>query len=750
MTAYRALLTLGTLAVSLGASSTAKANTEIALSFELPPASQEEAEPTAIAAATSAPPEVEVRAAESEQPEDSQVVSLPIPPGAENPPMASDRDRPAGVYGGLDAVAIGTVPSVHALLPPPPPIPDHLQQAVTAIVPSPLPEAPLPGSVQLSKTDIKERVALFFDVEKPAVTSEDAETEIVSPPPETVPVASLSHSLENLTSLFEGGTDSLVAWAVGSAEGTRTPEGHKNPAYFGHVDPGNGVWNMGTFSYQHGANTPEEADEKQLRRLQSQTEQLQQQALDKGLQLSQEELVNGIDLANQAPLAALDRGGYLDWLQEARQLGMSGSEAIVWARTRSFIDPDTQRWNAPGLGNNIHSISHDQERRANAIARAIDAFTAKFQVPAGPVAEPILMAAEPPTEAIASAIDDVAFGLEQFSNTALKAKAENQDNAATSTASLPPEVSEPSKEAEATVETEVGTSSPATVDALTGAPLVAGLSQSRELTAAIAPAEPGRPVFNWLSRALAKIASPSAIPLSTEVSPTAISSNTLPQEFKDENVEPADVSTADSLKISDTEEIPDEAVAIASDSLPASADSLGPNSEFAHQLEDDTTDTAPPASRTPDPSFTNISVAARNAPTELEKEPSEISNGEALVTAPPASRKSSSTSIFATAFARPQILRPEDALDEPASNDLTGEIVAEATVATPSASLTFSEPGTNAASANRDSALTSTATEIVEEASATATDAELKRTALAALDRLEQTLRQVESGPATP
>ncbi|MEM1311685.1 MAG: hypothetical protein AAGF98_19655, partial [Cyanobacteria bacterium P01_H01_bin.153] len=372
MTAYRALLTLGTLAMSLGVGNTAKADTDIALSFALPPAPQQKAaEAAAIEMAAQAPPEL----APSPQTLMSAEAPLPIPPGAENPPMASNHTRPAGVYGGLDAVAIGAVPSVHSLLPPPPPIPDYLQPVVTAIAPPPSPEAPLQEFAQRSEAAIKEPVALLFGIEKPDVAPEAADTDTASEVSEAVPLESLASSWNNLTSVFEGGTDSLVAWAVGSAEGTRTPEGHKNPAYFGHVDPGNGVWNMGTFSYQHGASTPEEADEKQLRRLQSQTKQLQQQAHDKGLDLSQEELLNGIDLANQAPLAALDRGGYLDWLKEARQLGMTGSEAIVWARTRSFIDPDTQRWNAPGLGNNVYSISHDQERRANAISRAISAFT---------------------------------------------------------------------------------------------------------------------------------------------------------------------------------------------------------------------------------------------------------------------------------------------------------------------------------------------------------------------------------------
>jgi len=173
--------------------------------------------------------------------------------------------------------------------------------------------------------------------------------------------------------LFAGGTDSLVAKAIGSAEGTRTPNGIRTPAYYGHVDPGNGVWNLGTFSFQHGANSPEDADQKQLKRLQNQADLLHQKAIEHGMTLSLEEKLNGIDLANQAPQAALGDKGYIDWLKQAHDLGMQGAEAVIWARTRSFIDPATGTWNAPGLGNNVAAIFDDQERRANAIFRAIEA-----------------------------------------------------------------------------------------------------------------------------------------------------------------------------------------------------------------------------------------------------------------------------------------------------------------------------------------------------------------------------------------
>ncbi|MGB3790965.1 MAG: hypothetical protein WA949_23370 [Phormidesmis sp.] len=174
--------------------------------------------------------------------------------------------------------------------------------------------------------------------------------------------------------IFQNGSNSLVARTVGSAEGTRHWQGDRTTAYYGHVDPGNGVWNLGTFSYQHGASSPEEADEKQLQRLKRQGSQIEQQAAHLGVKLSLEEKLNALDLANQAPLAALDRGGYIERLAQAHRLEMKGEEAILWARTYAYLDPDTRAWNAPGLGNNIHSISKDQERRIAAISKALKAF----------------------------------------------------------------------------------------------------------------------------------------------------------------------------------------------------------------------------------------------------------------------------------------------------------------------------------------------------------------------------------------
>lgn len=180
--------------------------------------------------------------------------------------------------------------------------------------------------------------------------------------------------LHTLAALFHGGSNSLVARAVGSAEGTRTPDGGYTAAYYGHVDPGNHKWNLGSFSYQHGANSPAEADTLQLKRLYNQALELRQQASQQQVTLSLAEELNGIDLANQAPLAALDRG-YINWLAMAKQQPMDERDRIIWARTRAFLNPDSGHWDAPGLGNTLSSIRWDQARRQQAVQQVLDTST---------------------------------------------------------------------------------------------------------------------------------------------------------------------------------------------------------------------------------------------------------------------------------------------------------------------------------------------------------------------------------------
>ncbi|MEL7223307.1 MAG: hypothetical protein AAGL17_00255 [Cyanobacteria bacterium J06576_12] len=234
---------------------------------------------------------------------------------------------------------------------------------------------------QIKPTASSDNIALSFDADTVSIEIPVTETPTTDEQPDSAEAVSFSGTYSPLQGalslddwIFEHGTHSLVARTVGSAEGTRQADGRRTQAYYGHTDPGNGVWNLGTFSYQHEATSPEDADERQLQRLKRQGIELESQASQMGVTLSLEEKLNGLDLANQAPLAALDRGGYIERLAQAKRLQMKGDEAILWARTHAYIDPDTRRWNAPGLGNNVHSISEDQSRRIDAISAAMKAY----------------------------------------------------------------------------------------------------------------------------------------------------------------------------------------------------------------------------------------------------------------------------------------------------------------------------------------------------------------------------------------
>ena len=77
-------------------------------------------------------------------------------------------------------------------------------------------------------------------------------------------------------------------------------------------------------------------------------------------------------IINQSPQAALGSVGFVERLRQAYDMGMDQSEAIVWARTRSYLNPETGQWNAPGLGNTVQDITSDQSRRQQAITQVLN------------------------------------------------------------------------------------------------------------------------------------------------------------------------------------------------------------------------------------------------------------------------------------------------------------------------------------------------------------------------------------------
>ncbi|ASC71279.1 hypothetical protein XM38_022310 [Halomicronema hongdechloris C2206] len=150
------------------------------------------------------------------------------------------------------------------------------------------------------------------------------------------------------------------------------------------------------------AATPEAADAQQLARLRQQAATLRRRAETQQVSLSLMAELNGLDLANQSPSAALGPVGYVERLKQAQDLGMPEAEAIVWARTRAFLDPDTQRWNAPGLGNTVQTISRDQARRHDAIAQVLAHWSES--TPMALDESPGTPTASPPTEAMADIV----------------------------------------------------------------------------------------------------------------------------------------------------------------------------------------------------------------------------------------------------------------------------------------------------------------------------------------------------------
>ncbi len=193
---------------------------------------------------------------------------------------------------------------------------------------------------------------------------------------------------------WQQGSNSPLAIVIGNAEGTRRLDGSMNPAYYWHRDPGNGANNFGSFSFQHlshqetatvleQANNdairlaaadralPEVADRRQLVKLRRFHDLLQAQAKRNGIQLTNLELINGLDLTTQSELAGLDAWGYVDRLAQMKKTVTDPDEQIIRARTWSYWDPVKNRWAAPGLGNTEYYIRRDQARRFEAVKQAL-------------------------------------------------------------------------------------------------------------------------------------------------------------------------------------------------------------------------------------------------------------------------------------------------------------------------------------------------------------------------------------------
>ena len=146
-------------------------------------------------------------------------------------------------------------------------------------------------------------------------------------------------------------TDDTLKRAICRAEGTCDLSGNPNHAYSSHTDPGNRKRNLGFFSYQHGASSPQEADQKQLARLRVVESRYVAQSQAKfGEPCSRACMVAWLDAFNQSPdagnrfikfLATADPSP--QQLIDARAAALSESRREVGAPSPMNVPADQKR-----------------------------------------------------------------------------------------------------------------------------------------------------------------------------------------------------------------------------------------------------------------------------------------------------------------------------------------------------------------------------------------------------------------------
>lgn len=221
------------------------------------------------------------------------------------------------------------------------------------------------------------------------------------------------------------GSNAPAAIVIGSAEGTRRPDGGFRAAYGGHTDPGNAAHNRGSFSYQHPASGPADADRRQLLTLREQLPAYEAAARQAGLNPADARLASAyLDLFNQSPKAAERflgqlgalRGQPLDaaYLAELRfhsyvdaatgerfrtsRGGQAGSGFVTIARNQLHREPTEAEVQAV--------IRADQQRRTQAVETALGRqglLTPSAAAPARPASATTASTPAPATQAAPSA-----------------------------------------------------------------------------------------------------------------------------------------------------------------------------------------------------------------------------------------------------------------------------------------------------------------------------------------------------------
>lgn len=156
-------------------------------------------------------------------------------------------------------------------------------------------------------------------------------------------------------------SDDLLKRAIGRAEGTRGKDGTTNQNYHGHKDPG---WsgrcrNQGSFSYQHCAPSPEEADRRWIVELRKAEGRIQNAAIEKfGQPLSKAAIVSALDGYTQSPNAGGKFVKHLDTADPTPQ-------QIINARTAALNESRRERGGPP------MNVPADQKRRVDALMEQV-------------------------------------------------------------------------------------------------------------------------------------------------------------------------------------------------------------------------------------------------------------------------------------------------------------------------------------------------------------------------------------------
>lgn len=203
-------------------------------------------------------------------------------------------------------------------------------------------------------------------------------------------------------------SNAAAAIVIGTAEGTRRPDGGFTAAYGGHTDPGNAAHNRGSFSYQHAASSPADADRRQLQTLRDHLPAYEAAARRAGLDPADARLASAyLDLFNQSPSAA---GRFVGQLETLRGQPLDVAH-IANLRFRSFVNASTgQRFRldsgglaGSGFANIAQRQQHgrapteaqvqaviraDQLRRTNAVEGALQRQGLLTQAPAAVAAAP--------------------------------------------------------------------------------------------------------------------------------------------------------------------------------------------------------------------------------------------------------------------------------------------------------------------------------------------------------------------------